>query len=266
MPTRRIPHLGHVLLFLVITFIAYLLSAGAAMLIFGARPTGDTLERLQLFAQALTYAATLAASYVIFPAFWNRPFLTAIDWNPTAVRPILALIGLAIGFAAQGVEIYLPHPKDLPVEAIFRNHALIWSLVFFATILGPLFEEVLFRGLLLPAIAIAVDFIRLPRPADPIEATITLDTWRTSTTFSTPALIISSILTSLCFASIHAPQLGFSWASVAALAVVSLILCYIRIRTRSVAASTLVHAFYNLSVFITLFIGTGAFRHLDRAG
>jgi uncharacterized protein len=264
MPTRRIPNLGHVLLFLVITVIAYLLSAGLAMLIFGARPTGDTLERLQLFAQALTYAATLAASYVIFPAFWNRPFLTGIDWNPTAVRAIFALIGLAIGFAAQGVQILLPHTKELPVEAIFRNHALIWALVFFATLLGPLFEEVLFRGLLLPAIAIAVDFIRLPRSTDPIEATITLDAWRASDTFSTTALIISSILTSLCFGLLHAAQLGYSWASVAALAVVSLILCYIRIRTRSVAASTLVHAFYNLSVFITLFIGTGAFRHLDR--
>ena len=266
MPTRRIPHLGHVLLFLVIAFIAYLLSAGAGLLIFGARPTGDTLQRLQLFAQALTYAATLAASCVIFPAFWNRPFLDAIDWNPTAVRPVFALIGLAIGFAAQGVEIFLPHAKDLPIEAIFRNPAFIWPLVFFGTLLGPLFEEVLFRGLLLPALAIAVDFLRLPRPTDPAEATATLDAWRASTTFSTTALIISSILTSLCFALMHAPQLGFSWASVAVLAVVSLILCYVRIRTRSVAASTLVHVFYNLSVFITLFIATGAFRHLDRAG
>jgi hypothetical protein len=38
----------------------------------------------------------------------------------------------------------------------------------------------------------------------------------------------------------------------------------VRIKTRSVASSTLVHACYNLSVFMTLFIATGGYRHLER--
>ncbi len=45
---------------------------------------------------------------------------------------------------------------------------------------------------------------------------------------------------------------------------VSLALTAVRIRTRSVACSTLVHASYNLSVFITLFIATGGYRHLEK--
>jgi len=38
----------------------------------------------------------------------------------------------------------------------------------------------------------------------------------------------------------------------------------VRIRTGSVAASTVVHGCYNLSVFFTLFMATGGFRHLDK--
>jgi membrane protease YdiL (CAAX protease family) len=45
---------------------------------------------------------------------------------------------------------------------------------------------------------------------------------------------------------------------------VSLVLTTIRVRSKSVACSTVVHASYNLSVFITIFIATGGFRHLDR--
>ena len=38
----------------------------------------------------------------------------------------------------------------------------------------------------------------------------------------------------------------------------------VRVRTRSVACSALVHACYNLSVFIVLFLVTGGYRHLER--
>ncbi len=264
MQTRRIPHLGHVLLFLVIVFLAFLLCGGAGLLIFGARHTEDATQRLAVFAQMLTYIAALIASNYVFAAFWDRPFLTGIRWNPAAARPVLIAIGLALGFAVQGISTFLPVPKDLPVDAIFRSPGLIWVLVLFGTLLAPLCEEILYRGFLLPALAIAIDYMQLPRAQPPEQALATLQTWRFSDHFSTPALIISSIITSLLFGLMHGAQLGFSWPSVAMLAVVSLVLCYIRIRTNSVAASTLVHGAYNLSVFISLFITTGAFHHLDR--
>ena len=41
-------------------------------------------------------------------------------------------------------------------------------------------------------------------------------------------------------------------------------LTVVRVRTRSVACSTLVHASYNLSVFVTLFFATGGYRHLEK--
>jgi hypothetical protein len=38
----------------------------------------------------------------------------------------------------------------------------------------------------------------------------------------------------------------------------------VRIRTNSVAASTLMHAAYNLTVFVVMFIGTSGYRHMDK--
>jgi membrane protease YdiL (CAAX protease family) len=45
---------------------------------------------------------------------------------------------------------------------------------------------------------------------------------------------------------------------------VSLALSYIRIRTHSVACSTLVHMTYNLTIFAIIYISTGGFHHLDQ--
>ena len=271
MPTRRIPHLGHAVLFLVLLIAALL---AAEILVLGvsgsfknteASLQGMQNQRLQLIANMIGYVVALGFCWITFPALWHRSFLDGIHWNSAAVRPLLALGGILLGFAAQAVTTLLPTPKNAPMEELFRNPGLIWILAFFGTVLAPLFEEIFFRGFLLPGIAIAVDYLRLPRSSDPIDAITTLDAWRASEEFSTPALIGASIITSICFSLIHAPQLGFSWPAVALLATVSLVLCYVRIRFKSVAASTLIHTCYNFSVFVTLFIATGGFRHLERA-
>jgi membrane protease YdiL (CAAX protease family) len=257
--TTRIPNLFHLLLFLVLTFFA-LIFCESILVALNPHDIAATLQdqHLQLFASIATYVLALGAATFLFPLLWHRDFATGISWNPTAARPRLILLGLSLGALSQAVSTLLPIPKELPIEKVFHTPGIIWLLAFFGTIVAPLFEEIVFRGFLLPALAIAVDYLRLPKSLEALEA------WRTSEALSLPALITSSIITSLCFAAIHAPQLGFSWPAVALLASVSLVLCYVRIRTKSVAASTLVHACYNLSVFLTLFVSTGGFRHMDR--
>ena len=257
--TRRIPNLFHLLLFLAITFFSFLLSESIlAALHPNAISAALQNQRLQLFSNIGTYTLAIAGSVLIFPLLWNRSFAAGISWNPHNAKTVFLPIGLALGVLSQAVSTLLPIPKSSPIEKIFQTPGIIWILAVFGTLIAPLFEEIVFRGLLLPALAIAVDYLRLPKSID------ALDAWRASDSFSLPALITSSILTSLLFAAIHAPQLGFSWPAVALLAIVSLVLCYIRLRTRSVAASTLTHAAYNLSVFLTLFVQTGGFRHMDR--
>jgi membrane protease YdiL (CAAX protease family) len=46
--------------------------------------------------------------------------------------------------------------------------------------------------------------------------------------------------------------------------VVSLILCTVRLKFKSLAASTLVHASYNFFIFSLTLVATGGFRHFDK--
>jgi membrane protease YdiL (CAAX protease family) len=266
MPTTRIPNLLHFLFFLGLTFFAFLLSEAVLFTLTHGSPVEATLanQRLQLIVNAATYVLALLAAWFTMPVFWHQPFLSGLRWNASAASAQLGLLGLAMGFVAQVVSQFIPHPKDLPIEEMFHNPATIWFLAFFGVILGPLFEEVVFRGFLLPGIAHAVDYLRIPRDPDPMATLENHIAWRSSPANSAGALTVSSLITSLLFALIHAPQLGYTWAAVALLVCVSVVLCVVRIRTGSVAASTVVHGCYNLSVFLSLFVTTGGFRHLDR--
>ena len=206
------------------------------------------------------YCLTLAVAWFAFAAIWGRAFLVGVRWNWAVVRPRLVLVGFGLGFLSQAVESMLPVPKHAPIEDLFRSPGIIWFLAGFGTLVAPLFEEVLFRGMLLPALAHALDWMRLPKDVAALEV------WRGAEGSSRGALVAASVVTSLVFAAIHAPQIGYTWSAVALLAGVSMVLCWIRLRYDSVAASTVVHGCYNLSVFVTIFLGTGGFRHLEKAG
>jgi hypothetical protein len=77
-------------------------------------------------------------------------------------------------------------------------------------------------------------------------------------------MVIASIATSVPFALLHAEQTGRSIGPFLLLVTVSLVLCAVRLKTRSLAASTLVHACYNFLIFFFMLLGTEGFRHLDK--
>jgi membrane protease YdiL (CAAX protease family) len=119
-------------------------------------------------------------------------------------------------------------------------------------------EELAFRGFLLPAIATAYDWLTFPRtPA-------ALDRWRSASGHTTPALIVAAILSSIPFALMHAAQIGYAWGVIGILYGVSLALSYVRIRTQSLACSTLLHSTYNFIIFALLFLSTDGFRHMEK--
>jgi membrane protease YdiL (CAAX protease family) len=263
-PTSRIPNLGHFAIFLALSipglFLAMLFVLAAAHFSLNALQDQRALTVVSL----LTYVIGLLLAYFAMPLFWRRPFLDGVKWNGSQVKWWMGLGGLAMGFAAQVVTRYLPVPDNLPIDQLFRDPKAIWLLAFFAVVIAPLFEEMMFRGFLLPAIAIAVDWVRLPRGPEPMVALENLIAWRSRSDYSREAMVAASVLTSLAFVSIHGPQLAWALPALGLLMVVSLVLCAVRIRTESVAASTLVHGCYNLSVFVSLFVATGGFRHLDK--
>jgi uncharacterized protein len=270
-PSARIPHLGHALLFLAIAAVLLLLSQLILLGITHTLPkiaalptshsTADAIpSKLLIAAEAISYIATLVVSWIIFPFFWHKPFAAGLQLNgAAATRNALRLIpiGITVSFIVLAISSLITTPKSIPMDEFFRTPADAWIVSAFGILLAPLFEEILFRGFLLPGFAIAYDWLSLPRiPA-------AREQWNSTNTLTFPALVFSGVLTSILFALMHAVQTGFTWPVLILLFLVSLILTAVRIRLRSVLASTLVHASYNFAIFLSLFIATGGYRHLD---
>lgn len=265
-PPVRIPHLGHALLFLAITAVILLLIQLLSLVL--THPTGASGKnpfdtKFLVGSEALSYLASLALSWFIFPLLWKQSFADGIHANLDAARRnALRLIpmGIVLSFAVQAMSSLTTLPKDIPIDKFFRTPSDIWLVTAFGILLAPLFEEVCFRGFLLPAFAIAYDWLSLPRTPAAREA------WHSTNKLTTPALVFSAVLTSILFAALHGQQTGYAWPVLTFLFCVSLVLCFVRLRLRSVMASTFIHVSYNTTIFLTAFIATGGYRHLEKIG
>ena len=292
-PSSRLPHLGHAILLLVLTLLLLLLAQLILIsLDHPVRTASATVPLIQpkrqLASQAAVYIATLGCCFAIFALLWERGFPAGINWNGAkALRNLFRLVpmGLAVGLAVQALSSLIPMPKSIPMDDFFKTPSDVWLVALFGTLLAPVFEEIAFRGFLLPAFAIAFDWLaatlrhlstraaaKLAGEEPPIhvatfpeEASAGLDPEIGNLFFrSKAAIITASVLSSALFARLHSEQVAHAWGGLTVLFCVSLILTAVRIKSKSVACSAVVHGSYNLSVFITIFVATGGFRHLDR--
>lgn len=269
-PPKRIPHLGHLCLLASFATVGFV-CATALMLValrfhlFGATKVEQAATNVHyiLGFEAILYLVAFSLSLLLFPLLWNKPFFDGIQWRgATALRLGWRLPAIALGcFALAALdETLLPGPAKAPIEEIFRSPGAAWLMFGFGVAFAPFFEEMAFRGFLLPALATTCDWIaerlahKLPTPPDA----------NGHPQWSIPAMVIASIATSLPFALVHAEQQGHSLGPFILLIVVSLILCAVRLVTRSLAASTLVHACYNFLLFFLMLVSTGGFRHLEK--
>jgi hypothetical protein len=267
--------------------------------------------------EAIVYAIAAAASFLIFPLLWGRSFSNGVHWRGFIVRHrvwLLVAIGVATSVVVQFLSNFLPIPKELPIDKFFTNRLGVWLIAIFGVTVAPAFEELAFRGFLLPSLASAWDWMmqraRTPREllGGPAAHQPTESEWQQQAAiytslppegtavfhhlgmehhfgnagpdsgnaergpgnkdprWSVPALVFSVVITSIGFAMLHGAQLAHSFAPLAVLFAVSVVLCLTRLRFHSLAASTLVHSMYNATIFVMLFIGTDGFRHLDKLG
>jgi membrane protease YdiL (CAAX protease family) len=79
------------------------------------------------------------------------------------------------------------------------------------------------------------------------------------------AMIFGSVVTSAIFALFHFSQNGSVLAPMVLIFGVSLVLCAVRLATRSLAASTLTHATYNFTLFLVMAVSTHGFQHLHHS-
>jgi hypothetical protein len=333
-PESRIPNFAHIIILIVIATLGFLAAGIAVQFAFRFHLWGvKTIEQATtdvhytLASMAVLYAVSFAVAFFLFPYLWHKSFFAGLQWNAAAALRRFWLLFAAAGFCfvlAMVDELILPGPTNAPIDKLFSNTAAAWLLFGFGVAVAPLFEEITFRGFLLPALCTAVDWIteyieserQWSRPALVFGSAVASSalavfseqkfghhrivewflvscfvavvfglaiTWlyrRYHTLdagsrvrplgpnghpqWSILAMIIGSLLTSLPFAAMHADQIANSFGPLLLLYCVSLILCFARLATRSLAASTLVHASYNFLLFFLMMVGTGGFKHLDK--
>jgi membrane protease YdiL (CAAX protease family) len=295
-PTRTIPNFGHMALFLGIAGIAILLTQLVAVGIaqglhlFPHESLTDLAQdaRLILPTMFLSYFVAGILSVIIFTAMWHVPFAEGVRWDLTPIRRqgwLLLGAGIALSIVVQLLSNFLPIPKELPIDKYFKTTLDVYLIAFFGIFIAPVFEELAFRGFLLPALANTWDYLdaryhnrlkshlhathfehggeELPGHYVESEPIVAFAPVR-DPKWSAPALIFASTATSIGFAFLHADQLAHAYAPLFVLFCVSLVLCAVRLRWHSLAASAMVHACYNGTIFALLFIATSGFRHLER--
>ena len=265
----RQPHIGYTLLFaLVGVILLFVVSAAVMAAALALHLLPHTLlqatrgfPKTSILIEALTFGATLGFAALVFPRMWHRGFGATIAFHAeTAARYAgrLALTGVALSIVAQLIESRLNLKQDMPVDEFFRHPADVWVVALFGVLVAPVCEEIFFRGFLLRSLAIAWDWIAMPKTEEGRAA------WQLKDQLSRTAWIVGGVISSGLFAAMHAAQLGFAWNAVGVLWLVGGVLTVVRVRLNSVAASAVVHAAYNGFIFAILFTATDGFRHLDK--
>jgi len=268
-PTR-IPNFGHLSILFVLIILGWL---GAVALTYSALhfhlfgvltvDQAKTDIHYTLGSMVSMYLCTFGLCLFVFPLVWNEGFFAGLQWHgATAIRLRWRLLSAAVLCFALAMidQMVMPGPTNAPIDKLFQSRTDAWLLLIFGSTFAPFFEETFFRGFLLPSLCTAWDWAmekgtgRRPRPLDADG----------HPQWSIFAMVLGSALTSVPFALMHAEQIAHAVGPLMLLYCVSLILCTVRLATRSLAASVVVHASYNLLLFIIMLLGTGGFQHMEK--
>jgi uncharacterized protein len=269
-PEVRTPNFADALLFLVLLLLGVVVSTGGVGVAlhfhwFGLLSFEEAAKStpVTLVIELLIYGIALAGAVPFFRMVWGKGYFAGLHWHgATAFRLRYRLVWTAVGcnVLAMAGNWFLPFPDHAPIDKLFGTSSDAWMLACFGVLIAPFFEEMIFRGFLLPAVATSWDWMgerMTGAKARPLDAS-------GNPIWSLGAMIFASLMVSAPFALMHATQLGNAWGPLVLLYCVSLILCTVRLATRSLAASTLVHSAYNFMLFAVMFAQTDGFRHMDK--
>ncbi len=172
----------------------------------------------------VAYAGWFTSLYLLFRLRYGKPFWESLGWRPSVLRFFVdALAGMTVAIGLIFVSAFLERPAvDSPMQELLRNEHTLILVGIFSTTLGPLCEELAFRGFLMPLFA---------------------------QTFGVAAGIV---LAAVPFAIAHAPQYAYSWRHVALIGLAGVAFGWNRFKTGSTASAVVMHGAYNLIIFAGL--------------
>ena len=177
-------------------------------------------------AQFLGYALLFTALFLLFKWQYGRPLWRSLAW--TSLRlPLLVVIlaGLATAFGVSAVSLLLQTPNTSnPMTEMLEDPTSLALVALFGITLGPLFEELFFRGFLQPLLVRSL---------------------------GVPAGIL---VAAVPFGLLHFQEYGNSWRHVVLISLAGAAFGVMRQVTRSTKASTLMHGAYNALFFVALLV------------
>jgi membrane protease YdiL (CAAX protease family) len=193
-----------------------------------SRLSGDT-PAAQLLYQSLTYVLLLGVLYLVISGRYHQPFWRSLRWTGGYRGAWMCVIaGPLLVFMTAVVGAVLREPAiPSPLQNLITDRLSLVIAMLFVTILGPVWEELLFRGFLFPLIAKS------------------LGTWA------------AIVLTAAPFALLHGPQLRWAWQPVLIIGLVGIAFGYTRYKTGSTAASAIVHVSYNTTLAAAFLVQRG---------
>jgi membrane protease YdiL (CAAX protease family) len=225
-PRRQEPFWGYQDLVLLIGLaLPALLAAVLVVTLFSAvagRPPRTAATVLAL--QFLAYGFWFVCLYALLKLRYGRPFWQSLAW----VRPRASLVsflagGAALAFSVALLGAALRTPDiDMPMKELLRDKTSLALVGFFAVTLGPLCEELIFRGFLQPLL--------------------------TRSLGAAAAILVTAAV----FALPHGPQYAWSWQHVVLITLAGAVFGWVRHRSGSTIAVTVMHAGYNFVFFVAL--------------
>lgn len=225
-----------------LTLIAMLVSQFAVLLaakwfVYPRTSLADVAQKpiVLLVSQFLLYIVVAAFMIALVEGKYHVQFWQAVRWNwPHSEWKLLAL-GFVLLLSLSALQSLLPMPKETPFEHLFDRPRDAYLLSLIAVTLGPLMEELFFRGFMYPVLARRIGAV-----------------W-------------GVVLTALPFGLIHLPQYGWAWSAGLVVFLVGVVCGAVRAATRSVGASFLVHVGYNGTQMIFAIVATHGFRHMENS-
>ena len=171
------------------------------------------------------YGFLFGALCALFRTQYDRPFWRSLGWFRPAIpvsQIVLAGVVAVVAVGLIGALIHIP-TVDNPMLELLKDRTSLILIAIFGTTIGPLCEELAFRGFLQPL------FVRTLGPV--------------------PGILAAA----LPFGLLHFQEYGNSWKHVLLISLAGAAFGWMRHATGSTKASTLMHAAYNGFQFVLLF-------------
>jgi hypothetical protein len=176
---------------------------------------------ISILAMLPAHVLTLALSWLVVTGRGKRPFWSSLGWTWSprygVVADIVMCVGITLGLYAVGIALFYifgEQETDL-VRMLNSSKAARYGIVAMAVLTAPLVEEVVYRGILYPALQRRIGML-----------------W-------------GVVGVMFVFALIHVPQYYPSFSAISAIGVLSLTLTLVRAYSGRLLPCVIIHTLFN---------------------